>query len=165
MLGALSWDTTNYLRSRMRLDQVSGSIADSVTQYQKLYNDDLAALFQTAQTMAGNVAVSGEKGATIITGISNTNGTPIIVWRKQTPGNVTYNSDFGLVGAAAANLPDHYALPKNSSVVAVEVFSAIHPWVLSKQIVGGEGSQVLRSVALFQPRAAQLPQLIAENRP
>lgn len=156
----LAW----YLRSRLRLEQVSGSMANLVTGYQQLYAGDFPMLFQAAQQMAGTVAVTGQDGATVITGIVNPAGRAVVAWRQWT-GNAGYVSAFGPVGGAPQNLPDHYALPAGSSVVAVEVFSAIHPWVLSEGLMGTIGAPVLRSAALYQPRTSLLSEITPGDRP
>lgn len=157
-------DLVSYMRSRLRVDEVSTSLARLVTGYQQLYSGDFPGLFQAGQVMAGDVEVGGNGGATIITGMVNLTGAPVIAWRQQN-GNAGYTSAFGSVGGTPVNLPDGYALPPGSSIVAVEVFSAIRPWVLGQAVMGTQGAPTLRSAALYQPRASLLSQVTVGVRP
>ena len=157
-------DVVTQVRTRMSLDQVASNLAATVTQYQSLYTNDMAGLFDTAQVMAGSAAVTGADGATIITGIKNVGGTTKIDWQQKSPGASTYVSSLGVKGAAPANLPDNYAVPLNGSVIAVEVFATVTPWVLSKEIMGNVVGP-MQAIALFQPRSSELPTLVAANRP
>lgn len=157
-------DMVSYMRSRLRVDEVSTSLARLVTGYQQLYAGDFPGLFQAGQVMAGAVQVGGSDGATIITGLVNLSGAPVVAWRQQS-GNAGFTSAFGPVGGVPVNLPDDYALPAGSSIVAVEVFSSIHPWVLGESVMGSQGSPTLRGAALYQPRASLLSQVTPGARP
>jgi len=178
-LGLLGSDVTSYARTRLRIDQVSGSLANNVSTYQQLYASDITDLYTLGQQTAGDIDVTHVAGspkptppggtytggATVITGITNPNGTTLIAWRQWTGDSSFMTSglglDLGTVGGAPT-LPDGYAVPAGSSVVAVELFSNVKPWVLSMM---STSSTVLRSTTLFQPRAALLSQITPGNRP
>lgn len=162
MLGGA--DLVNYMRARMQLDQVSSNLAANITTYKQLYAGDFPGLYTLAQQTAGAIDVTSTNGATVFTGITNPNGTPTIAWRQQT-GNASYTSALGGVGGTPQNLPDSYAIPAGSSVIAVEVFSAIHPWIYNVGFTKTPGPATLTSISLFQPRAALLSQITAGNRP
>ena len=164
LLVLLGTDIVNYMRSKLLLDQVAGTTASLVSKYQQIYESDFATLFAASQQFAGGVNVSGNDGATVITGFINSGGSPVVAWRRQA-GNGAFSSSFGVVGNAPTNLPDGYGISAGSSVIAVEVFTSIHPWVLSEQLLGSIGNPTLRSVALFQPRAAPLSIINAGTRP
>lgn len=158
-------DLTFYLRDKMRLDRVASGLGLVLSGYTDLYANDFPGLFQASKVMAGDsLQVDGKDGATIVTGIVNSAGTPKVAWRQQTAGS-SYASQFGAVGAAPTNLPDAYAVPTGQSVIAVEVYTSASPWVLSKELMGTLGGQSLRSYALFQPRAALLGVINPGGRP
>lgn len=158
-------DLTFYLRDKMRLDRVASGLGLVLSSYTELYDNDFPGLFQASKTMAGeSLKVDGKDGATIVTGIVNSAGTPKIAWRQQTAGSA-FTSQFGAVNDAPANLPDNYAVPTGQSVIAVEVYTSASPWVLSKNLMDVLGSQSLRSYALFQPRAALLGTINPGGRP
>ena len=154
-----SSDLIYYMRTRLRLDQVASGIAGYVTTFSQLYEGDFAAFFQAAQQMAGNVHVTDAKGETIITGIAYSSGTPTVMWRRDTK-NPKFQSALGEVGKPSTNLPDNYALPVGSALVAVEVFTSVEPWVLH----GGVADE-MRSIVLFQPRGPLLTQVLKGVRP
>ena len=164
MLMLCGADLVVYLRARLRVDQVSSNLAAYVTTYQQLYDSDFPNLYTLSQQTAGTVDVTGTNGATVFTGITNPNGTPTIAWRQQ-KGNSGFTSSIGAVGGAPQNLPDSYVVPAGSSVIAVEVFSSVHPWIYSVGIMGTSGPATLQSITLFQPRAALLSQITPGNRP
>ena len=153
-------DLAAYLKVRLRLDQVSSSTASNATLYQTLYTDDVDTLAATAQQMAGNMKVTGADGATILTGISNINNNYKIVWQAKRTSSA-FTSSLGAVGAAPSNMPDNLVLPNNTSVIVAEVMTNV---TLNTTKIF-TGAQVLRSLALFQPRAAVLPELVSGNRP
>ncbi len=158
-------DLTFYLRDKMRLDRVASGLGLVLSGYTDLYELDFPGLFLASKTMAGDsLKVDGKDGATIVTGIVNSAGTPKVAWRQQTTGS-SFTSKFGAVGAAPTNLPDAYAVPTGQSVIAVEVYTTASPWVLSKGFMDALGSQALRSYALFQPRAALLGSITPGGRP
>lgn len=157
-------DLVFYMRARMQLDQVSGNLAANITTYKQLYAGDFPGLYTLSQQTAGNVDVTGADGATVFTGITNPNGTPTVAWRQQT-GNASFTSALGGVGSVPQNMPDSYVIPAGSSVIAVEVFSSVHPWIFSLGVMGTPGPATLKSISLFQPRAALLSQITAGNRP
>lgn len=154
-------DLALQLRSKLRLDQVSGGMASYVTAQPKLYKGDFPVFFEAAQHMAGSVPVTGAGGAVIITGIVNSSNGPTVAWREST-GNSTITSSLGAVGGPPTNLPDGYVLPVGSSLVAVEAFTQVQTLLLDANTLGGP---TLRSISLFQPRGQTLSQISADSRP
>jgi len=171
-------DLVVYIRARMRLDQVSGSMAANITTYSQLYSGDFSDLFNLAQQTAGCIDVTHgagtpsslpctqpySGGATVFTGIYNPNGTPTVAWR-QAFGDSSFSSNLGAIGGAPQNMPDSYAVPAGSSVVAVEVFTYVHPWIFSLGLMKTPGPLTLQSTNIFQPRSALLSQITPGNRP
>jgi Flp pilus assembly protein TadG len=157
-------DLTIFMRTKMRVDETATEIALAVTQYQDLYDGDFTGLFSAAQTVAGPTNVTGLFGTTIITGIvTDGNDRQTIAWQKRSP-QASANSLFGTVGSVPT-LPYSYLMPKNSTLITVEVFTAASPWVLSASLMGGAGTTSLRSYALYQPRLGSLSTVTAGNRP
>jgi Flp pilus assembly protein TadG len=157
-------DLTIFMRTKMRIDETATEIALTVTQSQNLYVGEFTGLFNAAQAIAGPTDVTGLFGTTIISGIvTDGNDHQTIAWQKRSP-QASADSLFGAIGSVPT-LPYSYLMPKNSTLIAVEVFTAASPWVLSASLMGGTGSTVLRSYALYQPRLGTLSTLIAGNRP
>jgi len=157
-------DLVQFLRIKLRLDEVATAMASLVTQNQNLYASDFPIFFTDAQTMAGAVSVTGDLGATIISGIVNSNGAAIVAWQQKSPGNNTFTSQIGAAGGAAT-LPGQYTLPAGESLVAVEAYTSATVWVLSARLMGGPGSTSLRSYAVYQPRSVLLSQINSGQRP
>jgi Flp pilus assembly protein TadG len=159
-------DLTIFMRTRMRLDETSTQLALVVTQYSNIYAGDFTGLFNAAQTVAGPTPVTGQFGTTIITGIvTDNNDRQTIAWQQRSS-QATFNSLFGTAVGAVPTLPNTYLMPKNSTLIAVEVFTSASPWVLSASLMGGGGPTTsLRSYALFQPRLGTLSAITAGNRP
>jgi Flp pilus assembly protein TadG len=158
-------DLTIFMRTKMRIDETATEIALVVTQYENLYDSDFAGLFTAAQTVAGTTPVTGNFGATIISGIvTDGNDRQTIAWQKRgTSGSFT--GLFGTAVGSVPNLPNNYLMPKNGTLIAVEVFTSASPWVLSASLMGGAGTSSLRSYALYQPRLGSLSTVTAGNRP
>jgi Flp pilus assembly protein TadG len=158
-------DLTIFMRTKMRLDGTATQLALVVTQYDKLYAGDFTGLFNAAQTVAGTTPVTGQFGTTIISGIvTDNNDRQTIAWQQRSP-QATFNSLFGTALGAVPTLPNNYLMPKNSTLIAVEVFTSASPWVLSASLMGGSGATSLRSYALFQPRLGSLSAITAGDRP
>jgi Flp pilus assembly protein TadG len=158
-------DMTIFMRTNMRIDETATEIAVVVTQYQDLYDGDFTGLFVAAQTVAGTTAVTGLFGTTIITGIvTDGNDRQTISWQKRSP-QATFNSLFGTALGTVPNLPNSYLMPKNGTLIAVEVFTATSPWVFSASLMGGAGTSSIRSYALYQPRLGSLSLIKSGNRP
>lgn len=161
MLGGA--DLTVYLRTAMRVDETATEVAQVVTQYDNLYQGDFTALFNDAQTIAGTTPVTGLLGATIISGIVNSNGNQTIAWQNRSP-SATFSSQFGSVGSVPT-LPNNYRLPTGGVLIAVEVATSTSPWVFSARLMPASSIHSVRSFALFQPRLASLATVTAGNRP
>jgi Flp pilus assembly protein TadG len=158
-------DLTIFMRTKMRLDEAATELALVVTQYDKLYDGDFTGLFNAAQTVAGLTQVTGLFGTTIITGIvTDNNDRQTVAWQRRSA-QATFNSQFGAAVGAVPTLPNNYLLPKNSTLIAVEVFTSTSPWVLSASLMGGSGATSLRSYALLQPRLGSLSTITVGNRP
>lgn len=158
-------DLTIFMRTKMRLDETATQVALAVTQCSELYVSDFTGLFNAAQTVAGTTPVTGLLGTTIITGIvTDGNDRQTISWQQRSP-QATSNSQFGTTPGSVPNLPNNYLMPKNSTLIAVEVVTSTSPWVLSASLMGGAGTTSLRSYALFQPRLGSLAPLKGNTRP
>src|SRR3954467_3950225 len=78
-------DLSLFMRTVMRMDETSTELATRVTQYQDLYDSDFMGLFDASQTIAGTTPVTGEFGATIISGIVNNGSVQTIAWQRISP--------------------------------------------------------------------------------
>jgi Flp pilus assembly protein TadG len=156
-------DVTVYLRTAMRVDETATELAVVVTQYSNLYQSDFTTLFNDAQTIAGNIPVTGLFGATIISGIVNNNGTQTIAWQQRSP-SATFNSQFGRVGSVPS-LPNNYTLPTGGVLIAVEVATSASPWVFSARLMPASSISSVRTYALYQPRLGSLATVKTGSRP
>ena len=147
-------DVTFYVRMKLRLDTTARTVGQVVTQYNQLYGSDFAAIWQAAQLTAGTVSVSGSFGATIVSGITNITGTPVIAWQQQTGGS-SFGSQFGPAGASPV-LPASYIPPSGVTLIVVELYTTATPWVFAASVLGGGGTSVVSAVTLMQPRLASL---------
>jgi Flp pilus assembly protein TadG len=158
-------DLTIFMRTKMRADETATSVALTVTQYQNLYDSDFTGLFTAAQTVAGATPVTGLLGTTVITGIvTDGNDRQTIAWQKRST-QATSNSLFGTAVGSVPRLPNSYLMPKNSTLIAVEVFTSASPWILSATLMGGAGTTSIRTYALYQPRLGSLSTITAGTRP
>jgi Flp pilus assembly protein TadG len=158
-------DLTIFMRTKMRADEAATSVALTVTQYQNLYDSDFTGLFTAAQTVAGATPVTGLLGTTVITGIvTDGNDRQTIAWQKRST-QATSNSLFGTAVGSVPRLPNNYLMPKNSTLIAVEVFTSASPWILSATLMGGAGTTSVRTYALYQPRLGSLSTITAGTRP
>ena len=158
-------DLTIFMRTKMRIDETATGVALIVTQYQNLYDSDFTGLFTAAQTVAGTTPVTGLLGTTVITGIvTDGNDRQTIAWQKRST-QATSNSLFGTAVGSVPRLPNSYLMPKNSTLIAVEVFTSASPWILSATLMGGAGTTSVRTYALYQPRLGALSTITAGTRP
>ena len=158
-------DLTIFMRTKMRIDETATGVALIVTQYQNLYDSDFTGLFTAAQTVAGTTPVTGLLGTTVITGIvTDGNDRQTIAWQKRST-QATSNSLFGTAVGSVPRLPNSYLMPKNSTLIAVEVFTSASPWILSATLMGGAGTTSVRTYALYQPRLGSLSTITAGTRP
>jgi Flp pilus assembly protein TadG len=157
-------DLTIFMRTKMRLDETATEVSLVVTQYQDLYDSDFTGFFNAAQSIAFTTPVTGQFGATIITGIVNKNGKQTIAWQKISP-SATFRSLLGTSVGAVPTLPYDYLLPSGGVLIAVEIFTSTTPWVFSASLMGSSTVTSLRSYALFQPRLGSLATVNSGNRP
>ena len=164
LLMLVTADLGNFLRLRLDLDSTATVMANTVSQYSELYTGDFPTLFAAAQSIAGAAQVTGGTGCTIISGIVNSGSGPLIVWQQASSTASFCASKFGTAGTVPV-LPDGYALPANSTLIAVEAYAPGTPWVLSAATMGTSASQLQRGYALFQTRTAILASITTGNRP
>lgn len=162
-------DLVNYARARLTLDEVSNSLASIIAGYKELYVGDFPPLYQVSKETAGSLDVTQSNGLTVFTGITNPKGTPVVAWRQHVgslkSGDPNDGSSLGPLNGVPTNMPDNYVVPLGSSVIAVEVFSSVHPWVLSELLLKTKGQPILGSITILQPRSALLSLVSPEKRP
>ena len=115
--------------------------------------------FATPHRAAANLVQDGN-----FTGVVNSGSGPLVVWQQASSAASFCVSKFGAAGTVPV-LPDGYALPANSTLIAVEVYAPGTPWVLSTAYMGTSASQLQRGYALFQARTAILASITPGNRP
>lgn len=162
MLGTA--DAVLWLQTWIHLESAAAETADITSQYTDLYQSDLTGtIFPIAQDIAGATQISGADGATIVSSIVNTSGQPTITWQQRN-GSGAYSSAFGVAGGNAT-FPANYVPAVGESLIAVEVFTAPHPWVFSAGLLGALGLSTMYEYALFTPRTSQLSTLQSGTRP
>lgn len=154
-------DITFFVRMRLRLDTTARTVGQVVTQYNQLHASDFAAIWQAAQLTAGTVSVSGTFGATIVSGITSSNGKPLISWQQMT-GGPGFGSQFGGIGATPT-LPGNYVPPSGITVIVVELYTTATPWVFAASVMGGSGTTIVSATTLTQPRIASLASIMPES--
>ena len=164
LLMLVTADMITYLRVRLTLDQTASSIASVVSQYAQLFDGDFVDLFASTQTIAGSTPVIGANGRTILSGIVNTGSGPTIAWQQSSSGSGAFASKFGTVGSAPT-LPDSFAVPGGSTVIAAEVFTKITPWLFSVNLMPASAGVEQRAYAIVQPRVATLATITPGTRP
>ncbi len=150
-------DLAIWITDWFRLERAASETADITARAYPLYAANFTAAggyFAIAQQIAKPLAVAGQGGATIISGIVNNGTTTTIAWQQVNTTNAAYTSKFGTVGQAPT-LPVGYAVPSGEMVIAAEIYSGIHPWMLSFLQMGTTGPDVAYVYSLYAPRSGE----------
>jgi Flp pilus assembly protein TadG len=154
-------DIVLWLNHWFRLDRTASETADIVSRASSLSATGFTATggyFATAAQIAAPLSVAGATGATIISGIVNNGSQTTIAWQESNTANAAFVSKLGQVGRVPV-LPIGYSVPSGESVIAVEIYSEISPWVFSLSMMGTAGSPAIYVSAFYRPRAGELATL------
>jgi hypothetical protein len=159
-------DVTIWLINKFNLDSAAQLIGNSVSSAPSLSLSAFPAsycsgssgslnYFAMAYTDASPLAVCGQKGATIISGITNDGTNITMVWQQRSGGPAGFPSLFGVPGSSV-KLPPGYSIPSGHSIITTELYTGISPWLFSVALMGGPGATSLYAYSVFEPRLGQL---------
>jgi hypothetical protein len=156
-------DVARYVSAALKLERVTSGTADVGTQYQSLSDgmtvvtgNEVGILFMAAEQIAMPLDLT-HYGAVIITCISDQGNGPTVMWQRRT-GRTNAVSVIG--SGSAATLPSGFTLRYGDSVLFVEAFYTLHPYLFSIGWLSPSDVQVdLRSVAVYRPRFGTLTTL------
>jgi len=160
LLFAASVDLVSWYLTWFRLDRTADELCNVIAQASALRAADFAdpsthaGYFAVAQQLAGSMQVTGQGGATIVSGLANDGTTTTIKWQQRT-GSGAYVSAFGAAGQSPV-LPAGYAVPSGQTAIVTETFTGITLWVLSLHIMHPAGPTSLSAFAIYRPRSAEL---------
>jgi len=148
-------EIARYVLLHQKLDRVSSSIADLVSQSETISVGDLQNIYDAAQFVAKPFDLPAS-GTVIVSSVSNPIGGPTtkVNWQKSGAGNVPATSQVGTAGGAAT-LPTGFTVADGQSIIIAEVFFDYVPWILGDFT---EANQIYHR-ALFRPRYGGLTTL------
>lgn len=145
-------DTAMLLIQSERVDRISYSVTDIVTQSEMITNADLQNIL-SASSQLMNPFPFGARGAAIVSSIYKPAGQPATIkWQYTGGGTLTRGSRIGSVGATPI-LPNGLVLNDNENIVTTEVFYAYEPLFVNAGILAAHD---LYRVAIYKPRLSPL---------
>lgn len=153
MLGGV--EIARYVLLHQKLDRVSSSIADLVSQAETISVPDLQNIFDAAQFVAKPFDLPAS-GTVIVSSVSNPLGSAgtKVNWQKSGAGNIPATSQVGAAGGAAT-LPAGFTVADGQTIIIAEVFFDYVPWILGDFT---SANQIYHR-ALFRPRYGGLTML------
>lgn len=153
LLGGI--EISRYVLLHQKLDRVSSSIADLVSQSETVSVAELQNIFDAAQFVAKPFDLPAS-GTVIVSSISNPIGSAgtKVNWQKSGAGNIPATSQVGAPGAAAT-LPAGFTVADGQTIIIAEVFFDYVPWIVGNFT---SPSQIYHR-ALFRPRYGGLTTL------
>lgn len=152
LLGGI--EVTRYTLLYQKLDRVSSSMGDLVSQAENLTVNDLNSLFDAVQHVAWPFEFP-TSGRVIITSISENNGQARINWQSAGGGALSAESSVG-APRGAATLPAGMIVRPSETVIAAEVFFEFTPMF---QLFGVMTEQRLYHRSFYRPRLGALSTL------
>lgn len=148
-------EIARYVLLHQKLDRVSSSIADLVSQAETISMGDLQNIFDAAQFVAKPFNLPAD-GTVIVSSISNPLGGQAsqVNWQESGGGSITANSQIGTPGGSVS-LPTGFALADGQTIIIAEVFYDYVPWILGDFT----GAKQIYHRALFRPRYGGLTTL------
>ena len=148
-------EIARYVLLHQKLDRVSSSIADLVSQAETISIGDLQNIFDAAQFVAKPFNLLAE-GTVIVSSISNPLGgqDSRVNWQESGGGSITANSQIGTPGSSVT-LPTGFTLADGQTIIIAEVFYDYVPWILGDFT----GANQIYHRALFRPRYGGLTTL------
>ena len=160
-------DLSLWLLRKYRMDNTASTIANMVAAAQQLsatafpasYCSTTASslnYFAISSQVAAPMAVCGNSGATIISGITNNGTKTTIAWQERTGNATSFPSLFGAAGGVPV-FPSGYTVPSGHSLIVAEVYSEVSTWSLPSQtLLGTVGASSMYSYAMYEPRLGGL---------
>tara|TARA_R110002126_G_scaffold10533_21_gene48490 strand:+ start:7517 stop:8086 length:570 start_codon:yes stop_codon:yes gene_type:complete len=148
-------EIARYVLLHQKLDRVSSSIADLVSQAELVSVADLQNIFDAAQFVAKPFDLPA-LGTVIVSSITNPLGGAgtKVNWQQSGAGNIPATSQVGAPGGAAT-LPAGFVLADGQTIIMAEVFFDYEPWILGDFT---SANQIYHR-ALFRPRYGGLTTL------
>lgn len=148
-------EIARYVLLHQKLDWVSSSIADLVSQAENISTADLQNIFDAAQFVAKPFNLLAD-GTVIVSSISNPLGGQVsrVNWQESGGGNIPATSQIGAPGGSVT-LPAGFALADGQTIIIAYVFYDYVPWILGDFT----GANQIYHRALFRPRYGGLTTL------
>ena len=146
-------EVTRYVLLNQKIERASATMADLVSQAEKLTEADLATLFIATRYTVEPFDLAGD-GRVIVSSIAKSSGTlPRVVWQRAF-GAGSGSSSFGIEGANAV-LPAGFVVRDGENVIVGEAFFDFVP------VFGGDvlGNATLHAQAILRPRFGSLTSL------
>jgi len=135
-----------------KVDRISYSVTDIVTQYQLISIANLNDVVQAAGQLMDPFNFNSN-GVVIVTSVYKPQGaTPTICWQYTGGGTAPYGSQIGNVGGVP-NLPNGLTLNDNDNVIISEVYYNFTPMFVNANIFT---SGPIYRTAVYKPRISQL---------
>jgi Flp pilus assembly pilin Flp len=153
------WEGTTFLRNWFRIERTAGEVTNVIAQRLRLSRDDMFAIFAAGQKIAGDLDVTGDRGATIVSALGNPTGAgSTVLWQVRGTTNPSYVSRIARTVGAAPRLPPNITVPIGQTLIVTEVFNETAPWRIGAAplFFGGPGDSPMYSFAVMRPRAAEL---------
>jgi hypothetical protein len=146
-------EVTRYVLLNQKLERASATMADLVSQAEKISEADLANLFIATRYTVEPFDLAGD-GRVIVSSIAKSSGTaPRVVWQRAF-GSGSGTSSFGVQGGDAV-LPDGFAVRDGENVIVGEAFFDFVPVFAGDAL----GNTTLHSYAVLRPRFGSLTSL------
>lgn len=148
-------EIARYVLLHQKLDRVSSSIADLVSQAENISVADLQNIFDAAQFVAKPFNLPAD-GTVIVSSVSNPLGGQAtkVNWQQAGAGNVPATSQIGTPGGSVT-LPTGFVVADGQTIIIAEVFYDYEPWILGEIT----GAKQIYHRALFRPRYGGLTTL------
>jgi len=135
-----------------KVDRISYTVTDIVTQYQTVTLANLQDIVQAASQLM-NPFPFGNKGVVIISSVYKPAGlNPVIEWQYSGGGTLIKTSKIGTTGGAPA-LPNGLTLNDNDNVIITEVYYNYAPLFISDTLWP---ASLIYQVAIYKPRLSPL---------
>ena len=156
-------DITRYVSTVLKLERVSSGTADVGAQYDKLRDsmtvvngNEIGMLFLAAEQIGKPLDLLRD-GAVVITCIGDQGSGPAVMWQRRS-GRIDAVSRIS--SGSGLSLPSGFSVRYGDSVLIVEVFYTVHPYLFSVGWLSPADRSVdIRSVAVYRPRWGTLTTL------
>ena len=147
-----SVDIVTWLEQWFRVERTAMAVADLVAQSPQPVTaasfQNSSGYFATANDIAQPLVISGSGGATIVSCLTGTSGTPQITWQQSDTTNASYTSKFGAAGRTAV-LPNGFSMNPGETVIVTEIYSGVQPWNLSAKLWAVLGSAASGPTSIY----------------